>query len=168
MKKYKFKNRSFSWPNKCAACGGKATDEIESKCSVVTKVGYFVLFATTTHQVTRICYPVCHKHKIIGTIAGKLSQRNLLNLGMGVLACVFLYGIGVALFQFITAGETSIGKNFLLFEAMYVLVYFGFYFWAKKNTPVKINNATENEIELSFNNDTYRTEFMALNKEIIY
>ena len=50
---------------------------------------------------------------------------------------------------------------------MYVFVYLGFYFWAKKNTPVKINNATENEIELSFNNDTYKREFMALNKETI-
>ena len=166
MKKHKFLNRSLFWPNKCVACGEKATDEIKSKCSVVTKVGYFVLFATTTHQVTRISYPVCHKHKIIGTIASKLSQRNLFNLGMGVMACFFLYGIGAALFQFITTGKTLVGKEFLLFEAMYVLIYFGLYFWAKKNTPVKINNATENEIELSFNNDTYGREFIALNKEI--
>jgi len=126
-----------------------------------------VLFATTTHQVTRINYPVCHTHKIIGTIAGKLSQRNLLNLSMGVMAFFFLYGIGVALFQYITAGKSLVGKDFLLFEFMYILVYFGLYFWAKKNTPVKINNTTENEIELSFNNDTYGREFIALNKEII-
>jgi hypothetical protein len=167
MKRHRFKNRSFSWPNKCVACGEKATDEIESKCSVVTKAGYFVLFATTTHQVTRIRYPVCHKHKMIGATAGKLSQRNLFNLGMGVMACFFLYGIVFALFQFITEGKTLVGNDFLFFETMYVLIYFGLYFWAKKNTPVKIYNATENEIELSFNNDTYGREFIALNKEII-
>jgi len=167
IKRHRFKNRSFSWPNKCVACGAKATDEIESKCSVVTKAGYFVLFATTTHQITRIRYPVCHKHRMIGSIAGKLSQRNLFNLGMGVLACFFLYGIGVALFQFITEGKTLVGNDFLFFETMYVLIYFGLYFWAKKNTSVKINNATENQIELSFNNNTYGREFIALNKEII-
>jgi hypothetical protein len=166
MTRNKFKNRFFSWPNKCAACGEKAAAEIESKCSVVTKVGYFVLFATTTHQVTGIKYPVCHKHKIIGSIASKLSQRNLFNLGMGVLGCFFLYGIGVALFQFITEGKTLGGNNFLFIETMYVLMYFGLFFWAKKNTPVKINNATENEIELSFNNDTYGREFIAINKDI--
>jgi hypothetical protein len=168
MKKHKFKNSSFSWPNKCVACGGKVTDEIKSQCSVVTKVGYFVLFATTTRRITSISYPVCHKHKIIGTIASKLSQRNLFNLGMGVMACFFLYGIGVALVQFITAGKTLVGKGFLLFEAMYILIYFGLYYWAKKNTPVKINNATENEIVLSFNNETYGREFIALNQEIIF
>ena len=168
MKKIKFKNKSFFWPNKCAACREKATDEIESKCSVVTKLGYFVLFATTTHQVTKIIYPVCHKHKEIGTIAGKLSQRNLLNLGMGVIACFFLFGIGEALFQFITMGETATyNKDFLMFEVMYVIIYFGLYHWAKINTPVKINNATATEIEISFNNDMYRREFIHLNKEII-
>ncbi len=172
MEKIKFKNRSFSWPNKCTACGEKATNVLESKCSVVAKVRYFVFFASTTHQVTKISYPVCHKHKLIGTIASKLSQRNLLNLGLGIMACIFLYGIAVAiiavLFQYITKDETAIGigKGFLLFEAMYVLVYFGLYCWAKYNTPVKINNATENEIELSFNNDAYKREFMALNNEI--
>jgi len=149
------------------ACGEKATAEIESKCSVVKKVGYFVLFATTTHQVTSIRYPVCQKHKMIGAIACKLSQRNLFNLGMGVMTCFFMFGIGVTLFQFITEGGTLVGDDFLFFETIYVLIYFGLYFWAKKNTPVKINNATENEIELSFNNDTYEKEFIALNKEII-
>jgi len=167
MKKLRLKNRSFSWPNKCVACGEKATDKIESKCSVVTKAGYFVLFATTTHQITRIRYPVCHKHKMIGSIAGKLSQRNLLNLGMGVMACFFLYGIGVALFQFITEGKTLVDNNFLFFESMYVFIYFSLYFWARKNTTVKFNNAKENEIELFFNNDAYGREFIALKKEII-
>jgi len=165
MKKHRFRNRSFYWPNKCAACGGKATDQLETKCSVVTKLGYSILFATTTHQITSISYPVCHKHKIIGTIAAKLSQRNLFNLGLGVMACFFLYGIGVALFQNFIAGETSVNRDFLIFEILYVFVYVSFYFWAKKNTPVKINNATENELELSFNNDAYRKEFIALNTE---
>lgn len=119
MIRHKFRNRLFSWPNKCAACGEKATDEIESKCSAVTKVGYFVLFATTTRQVTGIRYPVCHKHKMLGSIAGKLSQRNLFNLGMGVMGCIFLYGIGVALFQLINEGKVLVGNDFLFFEALY-------------------------------------------------
>ena len=125
-----------------------------------------MLFATSTHQVVGIRYPVCHKHKMIGSIAGKLSQRNLFNLGMGVMGCLFLYGIGVALFQFITEGKTLVGNDFLYFETLYVLIYFGLFFWARKNTPVKINNAKENEIELSFNNDIYGREFITINKEI--
>jgi len=166
MKKHKFKNRHFFWPNKCAACGKPATHEISSKCSVVTKVGYFVLFATTTHRVVRITYPVCAKHRLIGPIAAKLSQRNLINLGLGVIACFFIYGICVALYQSIVLGKITVSTEFLIFEIIYILTYFGLYYWSKNNTPVKINNATENEIELQFSNDQYSKEFINLNGEV--
>ena len=167
MEKHKFnKNRDFFWPNKCAACGKVATHEIDAECSVVTKVGYFVLFATTTHRVVTISYPVCAKHRLIGAIAAKLSQRNLLNLGLGVFAVFFLFGICAALYAaFVTDKKIQI-TGFFSFPIIYILTYFGLYFWAKYNTPVKINNATDQEIELSFSNDLYGKEFVNLNKDV--
>jgi hypothetical protein len=143
-----------------------ATHKISSKCSVVTKVKYFLLFATTTHRVAKISYPVCAKHRMIGAIATKLSQRNLLNLGFGVLACFFIYGICVALYQSIVLGKIIVSTEFLMFEIMYILTYFGLYYWSKHNTPVKITNATENEIELLFSNEQYSKDFIKLNGEV--
>ena len=167
MKKHNFnRNRDFFWPNKCAACGKAATHEISSDCSVVTKVGYFVLFATTTHRVVTISYPVCAKHRLIGAIAAKLSQRNLLNLGLGVFAVFFLFGIWFGLFDPFVKGGKVVLTDFLIFEIIYCFTYFGLYFWSKYNTPVKINNATEQEIELSFSNDLYGKEFVNLNKDV--
>jgi hypothetical protein len=166
MEKHKFKNRNLLWPNKCAACGKAATHEIGSECSVVTKVGYFVLFFRTTHRVVSISYPVCAKHRLIGAIAAKLSERNLINLGLGVMACFFICGICVALYQSIILGEISVSTGFLMFGIMYNLTYFGLYYWSKHNTPVKINNVTEDEIELSFSNDQYSKEFINLNEEV--
>ena len=109
---------------------------------------------------------MCAKHRLIGPIAAKLSQRNLINLGLGVIACFFIYGICVALYQSIVLGKITVSTEFLIFEIIYILTYFGLYYWSKNNTPVKINNATENEIELQFSNDQYSKEFINLNGEV--
>jgi hypothetical protein len=163
MKKHKFKSKYFAWPDKCAACGAKPTTKIESKRLTFMGVCYYFFFFTITNRIVTIRYPVCNKHMQTGTFAAIFTQHNSLNSVLGLFTAISLVKIGADVFNFIKAATLPTFNGFFLFSYIYIFIYLGLHFWALKNTPVRLYNATEKEIILSFTNESYEREFLSLN-----
>ncbi len=167
MVKYQVKHVPISWPRKCAACGALPTAIARSQCSVVTNVGYYVLFVRTTHLKTSIEYPVCARHRWAVRIAAKVSERNLFNLALGMLIALFAFGLIVNLYDWLIKGKPTLNPETLLVYLAIVLGGVAVYILAARFTPVKLNGATKETITLSFSNDDYAKEFAVLNQSII-
>ena len=147
MLKFTMQNAAISWPHKCVTCGGQATTRATARCSIVTDVGYYVLFARTKHRVISVDYPICTRHKIIATIAGRLSQRSLFNLGIGIIWAFVVFSLGIAYalltYDHIARGQylEGLGTLFTLLgivgigPLVFILVRF--------LTPVKVHSATD-------------------------
>ena len=171
MLKFIIQNAAISWPNKCVFCGGQATTQATARCSIVTDVGYYILFVQTKHRILSLKYPVCSKHKIIASIAGSLSKRSILNLLVGVIwafiviplaiMCVLYTYDNLLRGQYFQGLVTSLILFFIvgIGPLFYIIIFF--------LTPVKINSVTDNVISLSISNNDYANDFELLNTKII-
>lgn len=171
MKKFLIKNAAFCWPNKCAVCSGPPDTHATVRCSILTDVSYYVLFAQTKHRVFTVDYPVCAKHREIANIAGILSKRSLFNLGISVIWAFIAFMLSVK-YAFLAYDCLMQGKYLEgLGELFILLVIVGIgpliFFIIRFFTPVKIHSVTDRGITLSITNNDYAREFERLNKEIV-
>src|SRR5712691_10784976 len=77
----------LSWTARCAVCGHAPTSYGTARCSVVTKLGYWLLFWTYTSRIVAIRYPLCARHRMLRLLPSLIARRNLFNLGLGFLIC---------------------------------------------------------------------------------
>lgn len=162
MHKVHLSNGPLRWPEGCAACGAPATTTVETTCSVVTGVGYYVLFIRTTHLRMRLTYPVCRRHAGIARVAGVVSARNLFNLALGVAWAYSALGLVAAAYMWLSSRQPPNEGALFWFGAIFVSGLAA-YFLARRFTPVRLNGATQDTTTLSIANDRYADEFMRLN-----
>jgi len=163
--------RGISWPAKCIVCGDINTTTAHTKCSMVTRASYRVIYWGWTSRTISIIYPICWKHKVLCFLPSLLSRRSLFNIGVGfvlfVIIFVLLLWLIIPLVMFFLEGiplEYDITALYILCLIMAVISAF---IVVKVWTPVKLYGADNESITLSINNETYANEFEALNKEII-
>jgi len=163
MKKVRITNDNLVWPNKCAYCGDAACGEITVRSKAVQKVGYFIFFLLTTSRIVRIVFPVCKAHKWKAYISSKLSQRNGLNLTLGVLSVFALLGPAGDIYRLANGiPQPEVGLGWRLFLYGFPALYWGLFFWAKSHAPVVVQDL-KGEINFHFKNNAYGEEFEAIN-----
>jgi len=142
---------NIRWPHKCVMCGADADKTITTNFSV-------------SGDATRITYPICEKHHIKCRFAAALSKGNMFYLGLGVISIFCLLGYIGFINQVIN--ESSIGQfnGWRFFFFGFPIVYWGLFFWARLNTPVRIRDAKKGEIALEFLNAEFAHEFKAANQ----
>jgi hypothetical protein len=153
------KNSVPVWPQQCAACGDEPTSTATAKCIVGKGVIPLPGFLLVRSNVLELQYPVCNRHKLSAAIFGRLSQRNLFNLGLGVVAVIFALAFVVGLYRHIAGlpeRETmmSPASAGLLAAAYWIVFYL-----AKKHTPVKVADFKGDSVRLEFSNEQYAAEF---------
>lgn len=167
MIKYRISRAPISWPRKCVACGAVPTKTVRAQCSIVTAIDYYGFFVRTTCQKMSIEYPVCSRHKWVAGIAGKLSERNPLNLVIGVIFAIFTAILLATLYAWLINGMPIRELRSVLVSFAIILGPISIAVLARRLTPAKLNSATKEAIVLSFVNDGYAEEFEAINKLII-
>lgn len=155
------------WPEICAVCGGHADKELALDSSAVQGVTNIGIGVIVTSKVTRVRHPVCSRHYFKAWVASGLSQRSLVGLGMGVLAALPILSLLIAGIQFV-AYDTPIQFNSTMAIGLAVSnIYFYFFFWARRNTSVRISATTPASIELAFNSEAYAKAFAEKNDVVV-
>jgi hypothetical protein len=163
--KYKVTKPLLSWPDKCAACCGSADATVTAKCQVAKSVIPLPGFAVVNSRVLRVSYPVCKKHKITALILGKLSQRNLLNLALGVVSVFLLIKLFTRCYQYINGIPIDPDSVPIGYFIVLPALYWGAFYVAKKFTPVKISDFRNDGITFEFGNNEYLELFKSKNPE---
>lgn len=163
-------HKGIHWPERCAVCDGKADRLLAVQMSAVSGVAIGIPHAKIQSKVTQVRHPVCDRHYWRTWIASGLSQRSLVTLGLGVIAvCLLLQ----ATLQIASLGSADghaafkgLGWSSVLGLA-YGLLFWFLYFWAKRNTPVKIAGASREGLLIRITNDGYAQRFSELNRHNI-
>jgi len=158
-----FDLRSIEWPQKCAYCNANADGTVKATSSAVKKARYFILFLQTTSRVIELDVPVCRSHRIKAAIASWLSKRSMLSLGLGVLSVFVVFGPIGEVVRFLNGAEqldTSPGWRAFMYG--YPVTYWALFFWAKKSSPILIEDQKE-KIFFRFRSDEFANEFSRLN-----
>lgn len=164
---YKLAQGHIRWPAKCAACGLPATATVKSSCSIVTGVGYYVLFMRTTHLRTSISYPVCGRHLWLARIAGIISARNLLNLALCVLWAFPAMAVIFVVFDKLFNGVSIEAPDVVLTNSVIVAIGIAVFMFGRRFTPIKLTAATEEAVTIFIRDDTYAHEFENLNARVV-
>ncbi len=163
MKKVEITKDSLVWPNKCAYCGSEASAEITTKSKAVQKVGYFILFLLTTSRIIKITYPVCKAHKLMAYVSAKLSQRNGLNLTLGVLSVFAMLGPMGDIYRLVNGSpQPEVHLGWRLFMYGFPVLYWFLFFWGKSKAPVVIEDL-KGKVSFHFKNKLYGEEFESIN-----
>ena len=171
MNKFVIKNAAFYWPNKCAVCSGPPDAHATARCSILSDVSYYVIYAQTKHRVFAVDYPVCTRHRGIADTTGILSKKSLFNLGISVIWAFVAFMLSLK-YGFL-AYDCFMKGNFFdgLEELFILLVIVGIgpliFFIIRFFTPVKIHSVTDRGITLSITNNDYARDFERLNKQIV-
>ena len=163
MPKYRLQtDGTILWPKACAECGAPASAQVISRCSVVTKVGYFVVFVRTTHLKAALSYPVCGRHSLTARIASWLSSRNLITLTVGALWVLSAYGTIAALYRVIIRNDASSLGSLSLCGAVFT-IGLGAVLLIHRYTPVRLVGATPDNFTIAIRRSEYADEFVKLN-----
>lgn len=163
MRKIEIYTGQIRWPNKCAFCGGVATKQLPIQtANLVGAVNLGVVLAINSSVVT-VYHPICKKHFFVGWLASGLSQKSMFYLGLGLFATFFAIFVPVMIYGMLTGKVDRTFGGFEIFSIVFPVVYWGLYFWAKRNTAVKFTRATATELQFAFNNDAYANEFASAN-----
>ncbi len=159
------------WPPKCVVCGSHKTTTMRARCSIVTRASYAIFYWSWTTKGFSVGYPLCIKHKILCFLPSLLSERNLFNTAISFILFIAVFVLSIWLLApiimfFLDGTEINYDQTAFYFVgliAAIVLVFFG----VRKLTPVKLHGADNQTISLSINNESYMSEFTALNQEAI-
>lgn len=153
----------ITWPDNCAYCNEAADSAVRARSQAVQSAGFWGMAITYSSRVIEFAFPVCRAHKAKAVIASFASQRRLLSLGLGVLTAFALLGAAGDFYRAISHPdpyEFSWAKIGFLYA--FPLLYWGTFFWARKNAPILIHDI-EGRIVLRFRNDEFGRAFSELN-----
>jgi hypothetical protein len=114
-------------------------------------------------NILAVEYPVCSKHRLSAAIFGKLSQRNQLNLALGVLSVVFLLGFAGRIYRLIAGLPEKEDAMPLVYLTLLPAAYWTIFYFAKKHTPVKVADFKEGSVCFEFSSEQYGEEFKSKN-----
>ena len=163
MTPVQFHGTNIQWPHSCAMCNEEATKTITASCSVVRGALPVPLAILWVSRIVRVTYPVCKKHHFKGWLAAGLSERNVFWLALGFFSILFLLAPIGYIYRLFTTGEHEEFGSFGIVTVGFTIVYWYLYFWAKRNTPIKITNATKDTTTFEFVNDEFAKKFRTLN-----
>jgi hypothetical protein len=154
---------SLTWPQKCAACGDEATASATAKCNVGKGVIPLPGFVLVRSNVFAVSYPVCSRHRLAAAIFGRMSQRNMLNLGLGVLSVVLLLGFFGGVYRQLAGVPEKEDSMPLIYWFVLPAIYWLLFYVARKFTPVKVTDFKERSVSFVFSNEQYGEEFKKKN-----
>ena len=158
---------NIRWPHKCAMCNEIAEKQVTASCSVLR--GAFpipFLGILLSSRVLRITYPVCKRHRLRAWFAAGLSERNLFYLGLGFLSIYCLLFTVRKVFDLIVTDTHPEFSGFDIFAVAFAAFYWFLYFWAKKNTPIRIAGIKDGTLQFEFNNHQFAEDFQAINSNV--
>ena len=144
-------------------CNEIAEKQITASCSVVRAVLPLPIAILWVSRIVKVTYPVCKRHFLKSWFAAGLSERNLFFLGLGVLSVVFLLASIGYLYRLITTEQPEPFGTFGVVTLGFTVSYWGLYFWARRNTPIKISITPKNTLTFEFTNEAFAKEFRAAN-----
>lgn len=156
-------SHALTWPQKCASCGEEPTATATARCVVGKGVIPLPGFVMVRSNVLAVRYPVCKKHKLSAAIFGRLSQRNMFNLALGVLSVVLLLGFAAGLYRKVAGLPERPDAMPLVYGALLPAAYWIAFYLAKKHTPVKVADFKEAGVSFEFSNEQYAEEFQRKN-----
>ena len=160
--------QDIKWPNYCAVCDEQPTDWAKTSITETTKIGYYVVALSISHQTYTLAYPVCKKHKALCNFLNLPAQSSIINIVFGsIFATLALWGILALLFYMIFAliGLGTTTKDLIgpwAFVLAIGLVVF-YYIYAVFYQPVKILFISEHSIKISIKNEKYFNDFKLAN-----
>jgi hypothetical protein len=153
---------NIRWPHKCAMCNDIAEKQVTASCSVLRgalPIPFFGILLSSR----RITYPVCKRHRLRAWFAAGLSERNLFYLGLGFLSIYCLIFTVGKVFDLIVTGTHHEFWGFDIFAVAFAACYWFLYFWAKKNTPIRIAGFKDGTLQFEFNNQQFANDFQVMN-----
>lgn len=84
-------------------------------------------------------------------------------LALGVLSGFFMLAPIGYVYRFVTTGQPEEFGMFGVVTTGFTTIYWGLYFWAKKNTPIKIVDSGKELTTFHFANAEFANEFRAIN-----
>lgn len=156
---------SLAWPDKCAACGAEATALATAKCIVGKGITPLPGFVVMRSNVLAVSYPICGRHRWLAAIFGRISQRNMLNLGFGVLSVLLLLGFIVQVYRWFAGIPQPRDTIPVVYGFLFPAIYGSLFYLGRKFTPVKLADFKEETVTFVFTNEQYAEAFKQMNPE---
>lgn len=163
MPEFKIVRFPISWPDRCAACGSQAATTSRSSCRVMTKAMHYGILIKWNETQAAIDYPVCRRHRWISAIAGRFSERNSWNLGLGVLAGFCFIYISTQSYSRVFKGRPIEDPSAFCVCLAFVSAAILIFFLARRFTPVKLTDIDQQGVTISIRNDDYAKDFGLIN-----
>ena len=157
------------WPNKCEFCGDVSCAKAYASINNYGDLRYYFLWASWSRKTYHVSYPVCQKHKWLGSIVNKPKEFGFFN-SLLVLALLPVLIIWATLFGivefFILPQQTSdsLIDFWITWAPALPLLYLLLCEFLK---PVKLDQVSDSYAILSIRKKKYLAEFLALNKDVV-